>query len=286
MPLLHAGDAVGLIACSDGLRPQHRAQVEKVIGVLRSLGLRPIGATTIYREPGTPFSGPPARRAAELMRLLRTPGVKAVFDLSGGDSANQILPYLNYDAIARARVPFVGISDLSVINNAIFAQTGLPAFHYRIANLAGSHAAQQKQFFAHRFMNKPTASSFSYRWLRGNFMKGTVIGGNIRCLLKLAGTPYFPEARGRILFLEALGGGPARMASLLAQLDQLSVFKKCAGVLLGTFTEMQEKQRTPPIEELVLSITRREQLPVAKTEQLGHGEDAGCLPIGLPITLP
>ncbi len=27
-------------------------------------------------------------------------------------------------------------------------------------------------------------------------MEGIVVGGNIRCLLKLAGTPYWPDMRG------------------------------------------------------------------------------------------
>ena len=75
-------------------------------------------------------------------------------------------------------------------------------------------------------------------------MEGILLGGNLRCFLKLAGTPYFPDLDGKLLFLESLGGGPELIASLLAQLSQLGVFQKIAGLLLGTFTELS---KNPPI---------------------------------------
>ncbi|RYM00027.1 hypothetical protein EWH99_12780 [Sporolactobacillus sp. THM7-7] len=139
MNLLNNGDTVGLIACSDGLRPEEKPKIEYIEQTLGSLGLKTNKAYTIFQKKGTPFSGSPRERAAELMRLLIEPEVRAVFDVSGGDSANQILPLLDYDVIRSAKTPFIGISDLSVINNAIYARTGMPAFHYRIKNLAGPY---------------------------------------------------------------------------------------------------------------------------------------------------
>ncbi|TGA96449.1 LD-carboxypeptidase [Sporolactobacillus shoreae] len=285
MILLKKGDTVGLTSCSDGLRPEEEPIVGKVIHTLTSLGLRVKTAETIFQQNDKPFSGSPAHRASELMRFFNDPDVKMIFDLSGGDSANQILPCLDFAAIRTSQAMFTGISDLSVVNNAIFARSEKPSCHYRIKNLAGLFAAEQKKFFEDYIMGEPAPSPFTYRWLRGHDMKGIVIGGNIRCFLKLAGTRFFPDTEGKIIFLEALGGGAARMASLLAQLDQLSVFRKCRGVLLGTFSEMQKKELKPSIEQLVLEITEKYDVPVAKTEQLGHGGDARCILIGSPLSL-
>jgi muramoyltetrapeptide carboxypeptidase LdcA involved in peptidoglycan recycling len=285
MPLLKSGDTVGLISCSDGLQVKDHTSLIEIERRLTRLGLKTVTAKTIFRDVHSPFSGSPQERASELTRLFHDPDIRAVFDVSGGDSANQILPFLNFDDIRSAGVPFVGISDLSVLNNAIFTRTGIPAYHYRIKNLAGAFAEEQTELFTRAFMKDDPVPTFKIQWLRGKQMNGIVIGGNIRCFLKLAGTSCFPDPSGKIVFLEALGGGPARMASLLAQLDQLSVFAKCSGVLLGTFSAMQAKKMEPSIEQLVLEITERYQLPVAKTEQLGHGEDAHCLPIGLSLCL-
>lgn len=284
MQILKKGDAVGLISCSDGLRKEDRRMFERIERTLNGFGLSVKKAKTIFQQDGTPFSGPAGLRAAELMRLYSDHEVKAIFDVSGGDSANQILPLLDFARIGRAGTPFIGISDLSVINNAIYAKTGLTAFHYRIKNLAGLYAHTQSAYFQKAFMSDAPMPPLDYRWLRGDRMRGTVIGGNTRCFLKLAGTCYMPDPTEKIIFLESLGGGPARTASLLAQLNQLDVFHTCAGVLLGTFTQMQAEQRTPDVESLVLEITKAYHVPIAKTEQLGHGEDARCLPIGSAVT--
>ncbi|MCO7175323.1 S66 peptidase family protein [Sporolactobacillus kofuensis] len=284
MPLLRMGDTVGLISCSDGLYPEEQSAIISIEQTLNSLGLKVMKATTLYRSTRSPFSGTHQERAAELMCLVNNAEIKAIFDISGGDSANQILNDLNFEQIRESNSPFIGMSDLSVINNAIYAQTGKSSYHYRVKNLAGNFP-QAQQVFTHAFMEDHDAPSFQYRWLRGQEMSGTIIGGNIRCFLKLAGTPYFPDPTNKILFLEALGGGSARMASLLAQLDQLAVFQQCSGVLLGTFSSMQAKHDQPSIEQLVLEVTDRYHLPVAKTEQLGHREDAHCLPIGASIRL-
>ncbi|MDN3956118.1 LD-carboxypeptidase [Sporolactobacillus laevolacticus] len=285
MALLQNGDSIGLISCSDGLRHDDVRVIHKIEQVLENLGITVVKAATLFRDDASPFSGSPQMRASELMRLFHQSEVKAIFDVSGGDSANQILPFLDFDAIRRAATPYIGISDLSVINNAINTCASVPSHHYRIKNLAGHFADSQTELFQRYFMEDEHDLTFEYRWLRGQQMNGVVIGGNIRCFLKLAGTRYFPDPTDKIIFLEALGGGPARMASLLAQMDQLSVFSKCAGVLLGTFSEMQKKELTPSIEALVFETTEKYNVPIAKTEQLGHGEDAHILPIGVPIVL-
>ena len=41
------------------------------------------------------------------------------------------------------------------------------------------------------------------KFLQGSKMQGIVVGGNIRCLLKLAGTEYWPDMNGKILLLES-----------------------------------------------------------------------------------
>ena len=61
-------------------------------------------------------------------------------------------------------------------------------------------------------------------------MEGIVVGGNIRCLLKLAGTEYWPNMDGKILFLEAYGGEVSQIAALFTQLEQMGVFKQVEGI--------------------------------------------------------
>ena len=124
----------------------------------------------------------------------------------------------------------------------------------------------------------------SYHFLQGKRLEGILIGGNIRCLLKLAGTEYWPDMKGKVLLLEALGGDVPKMAAYLSQLNQLHVFEQINGILLGTFTEMEKNGSTPSMEELVVNYTAGS-LPIAKTQEIGHGKDAKAVLIGEKIRL-
>jgi len=88
---------------------------------------------------------------------------------------------------------------------------------------------------------------FTYQFVQKESMQGVVVGGNIRCLLKLAGTEYFPDIQGKILLLEARSGQVPQMVTYLNQLKQMGVFDKVSGILLGTFTEMDSKGCKPDI---------------------------------------
>ena len=120
---------------------------------------------------------------------------------------------------------------------------------------------------------------FPYRFIQGTEMEGIVIGGNIRCLLKLAGTDYFPNCHDRILLLESLSGGMSRITAYFSQLQQMGVFERCAGILLGTFTQL-EKENGIDAAPILLQRFVRSDLPIAKTQQIGHGVDSKAIMIG------
>ncbi|CAM3194879.1 S66 peptidase family protein [Sporolactobacillus spathodeae] len=280
MRFLKKGDAVGLISCSDGWNSSDKPSLDYIVRVLSSLGLNVRIAETIFQLKNTPFSGSPIQRATELMKLFRDPEIRMIFDVSGGDSANQILPYLDYAAIQQSQAVFCGISDLTVVTNSLYSQCGHRSIHYRIKNLTGDCAAEQLNWFKAAFMKDGSIPAIDYHWLRGSQMSGVLIGGNLRCALKLAATRYFPDPTDKIILLESLGGGAARTATLLAQLDQADVFSKCSGILLGTFTTMEQSGAQPSVRKQILGITAPYQLPVAETSQIGHGEDAYGIEIG------
>ena len=110
-------------------------------------------------------------------------------------------------------------------------------------------------------------------------MKGILVGGNIRCLLKLAGTEYWPDMHGKILLLESLGGLVPQMTTYLNQLKQIGVFDQINGILLGTFTKMEEEKAVPSMVELVKRYAGIE-LPIARTDEIGHRTNAKGIVIG------
>ena len=53
--------------------------------------------------------------------------------------------------------------------------------------------------------------NINYKFIQQDKMHGIVVGGNIRCFLKLAGTEYMPDMENKILFLESLNGDVAKI---------------------------------------------------------------------------
>ena len=89
----------------------------------------------------------------------------------------------------------------------------------------------------------------------------------------------------KVLFLESMGGEAGLMSAFLNQLKQLGAFDKIQGFILGTFSKMQEYYISPTIEELVVKIINTPDLPIAKTEEIGHRANSKCIVIGKNIIL-
>ena len=261
---MNIGDKVGIVACSNGLAVSQREKIDQLCDTLMGIGLIPILSKHLFAGE-TAFSGSGKERAESLMDFYRNEEIKAIFDVSGGDMANEVLEYLDFDVISKSDKMFWGYSDLTTILNVIYQKTGKPSVLYQARNLIGR--------------KKDDLFDFSYEFVQGESMEGIVVGGNIRCLLKLAGTEYWPDMTGKILLLEAMSGTVPQMVTFLSQLKQLGVFQKVQGILLGTFTKMEAEECVPSIIDLV-KMYAGEKLPIAKTQEIGHGADSKAILIG------
>lgn len=269
---------VGITACSNGQQPEQQETIDRLIKILSQMGVECVLSEHLYAKDGV-FSGTAKERADDLMAFYEDSSIDAVYDLSGGDIANEVLGFLDYDMIAKSEKQFWGYSDLTTILNAIYAKTGRASVLYQVKHLVGDDGALRRECFR-RFVLEGGKDLFQiqYEFLQCQRMEGIVVGGNIRCLLKLAGTPYFPDMQGKILLLESLGGSAPQVAAQASQLAQMGFFDAVAGVLLGTFTRLEAEGRWAPFELLASKI--RPDLPVARTLEVGHGEDAKAVIIG------
>lgn len=284
MKRLTAGSRVGIVSCSNGLNQEKQEQMKQLEDTLKELGLMPVFSPYLYERKNDVRSGTGRERAEALMAFFRDESIEAVFDVSGGDVAVEVIPYLDFAVIAKSHTLFWGYSDLSTIVNAIYEKTGIPACLYQVRNLVRAGRKQQTGWFRNYLQGGGELFDFSYQFLRGDTMEGVVVGGNTRCLLKLAGTPFWPDMAGKILFLEGFTGKVPQLVSFFNQLKIMGVFEQIQGILLGTFTEMDSEQCSPTAAELILELTQ-DSLPIAQTEEIGHGADAKCLRIGYRIKL-
>lgn len=281
---MEQGTKVGIVCCSNGQKREYCENVKCLEDTLFGMGLQPVFSDYIYEKEGI-FSGTAKERAGALMDFYMDDGIEEIFDISGGDVANGILPYLDYEIIANSKKRFWGYSDLTTVLNAIYAKTGKASVLYQIKNLVYDHGSRQIADFQDLVKKRGTALfDMEYSFIQQKEMHGIVVGGNIRCFLKLSGTEYMPDLRDKILLLESLSGTVPQMETYLCQLEQLGAFDKVAGVLLGTFTQMEAEKCKPAIEELVQRFVGGD-MPVAVTKEIGHGTNAKAVMIGETLYL-
>lgn len=282
--MLKYGDKIGIVCCSDGQKHYYAEKLKCLETTLRNMGLQPVFSNYIYEKENI-FSGTVKERGDALMEFYKDDLIKSIFDISGGDVANGILPYLDYDIISDSSKMFWGYSDLTTVLNAIYKKTGKASVLYQIRNLIYDCKEVQIADFRNTVLqNEADLFQWEYEFIQQREMHGVVVGGNIRCFLKLAGTEYMPDLKGKILLLESYSGTVAKMETYLCQLQQLGAFDKVAGILLGTFTEMEAEKCTPGIEELV-KRTAGENMPIAVTKKIGHGTDSKGIVIGRELEL-
>lgn len=298
---------IGIVCCSNGMKPSYEKKLYILEETLKELGFESVFSSCIYAESvkeadgNVPYivSAPAKKRAQALMELYMNDEITDIFDISGGDLANGILPYLDYEVIAKSSKCFWGYSDLTTVLNAIYTKTGKISGLYQVRHLISEYKEQHMKDLQNMYEESKEENSlyqFAYQFVQGQSMEGVVIGGNIRCFLKLAGTPYMPDFTGKILLLESRSGSISQMETFLSQLEQLGAFDKTAGILLGTFTQL-EKEREQYFKENVFDRTYyptmsdllrkyvREDVPIAVTSQIGHGQDSKAVRIGAYYSL-
>lgn len=268
---------VAMVACSNGQSREYENQNIELVRFFENHSIDVVRSACIYEKDGI-FPGTIAERAGELMKMFSDDSIDEIYDISGGDIANQILEHLDYERIRNSRATFWGYSDLTTIINAIFTMTGKSSILYQVKNMVWGDCIEEQRT---RFVEGSNLFNPKFEFICGDKIDGIVVGGNIRCFLKLAGTKYFPDLDGKVLLLEALGGDVPQISTYLAWLKQLGAFERINGILLGTFTTLEKNGGD--VCKLVKEYAGN--LPIAKTNEIGHGNDSKAIVIGQHIML-
>ena len=169
MSILNKNDKIAIVACSNGQPIANKFKIDNLLELLKKLSLNPICSNYIY-ENTSPFNGAAKDKGKAFMDLYRNNEIKAIFDISGGDLANEVLDYLDYDYISKNPKPFFGYSDLTTVLNAIYSQSNNPVYLYQIRNLISSDSENQISNFTNSLLNnEDDLFKFSYNYIFNHF---------------------------------------------------------------------------------------------------------------------
>ena len=288
---LREGATVALIAPGS---PISEEKILKSLANLTALGFK-IKEGEHWRARQGYLAGTDEQRVADLHRAFLDPEVEAVWCARGGYGGSRLLPMLDYDLIRRHPKVFIGYSDITALHLAIHQKTGLVTFHGPVA--ASDYPDTTLKHLKSVLFNRDVPYSISVPGegevlpgeefrpfvIRPGRAKGALTGGNLALLSALAGTPYTPSFRDKIVFIEDIGEQPYRLDRMLTQLLQATDLAKAAGIALGVFTDCQPKGDAP---SLSLPDTVRDRLghlgiPVAYGFPFGHIAHQATLPYGI-----
>ncbi len=286
---LASGQTIGLLAPSSGLPDTEKLPI--AVGYLESLGYKVTAAESCLARYGY-LAGPDALRAGDINRFFADDTVDAILCVRGGYGASRILGSLDYDVIRANPKVFSGYSDITALHSAFREKANLVTFHGLMA--VSDMAREENDAFSAasfwRAVGDPAPigpvlnpEGFPRETLVPGRAKGPLIGGNLSLLISLMGTPYAYDFDGAILFMEEIDESRYAVDRYLAQLKNAGVFDRCAGVLLGEFTDIttsdEEHSLTLPqvFEDLLGDIGK----PVLAGIRCGHCTPNLTLPFGV-----
>jgi muramoyltetrapeptide carboxypeptidase len=130
----------------------------------------------------------------------------------------------------------------------------------------------------------PIASGAIHQRATGSYaIKNAVLwGGNLAVLSSLLGTPFWPEVKGGILFLEDVGEHPYRIERMLTQLLHAGVLARQKAIVLGQFTEykLTPHDKGYKLQTVVNWLRSQLKIPVLTNLPFGHVPTKVLLPFG------
>lgn len=247
-------------------------------------------------QSSTRFAGDDATRIAAIQRACDSRADVALIS-RGGYGLTRILPDLPYAKIERAVASgthFVGISDFTALQLAVLAKKGTttwagPALCEGFG-VGGSTAELPDDIMEDCFQDLLSGQGEGTGWRQSkdaytqefSIPSATVWGGNLTILTSLMGTPYFPDVRGGVLFLEDISEHPYRVERMLTQLLHAGVLARQKAIVLGQFTgyKLSTHDKGFKLSTVLAWLRTQTKVPVLTNLPYGHVQTKVLLPVG------
>lgn len=240
-PRLAIGDTVGVVSPASTMSSDDGLEIAE--HWIRGMGLVPKFGPNAGGRWGY-LAGTDDQRAGDLNAAYADPDVKAVFAVRGGWGGARVLPLLDWSTIRANPKLLIGFSDTTALHLAFAARAGFPTIHGGNATSSWRKASWESLWRLAFAADTPTlggagieeATGRAGRTLTGGKASGRLIGGNLTILSTLMGTPWLPDMKGAVLFLEDVNESEYRVDRMFQQLSLAGVLDGLAGVVFGQCT--------------------------------------------------
>ena len=270
---------LGIAAPASGFE---RLRFDKGVALLQDFGLRVKLDARVFNKTGY-LAGSDEDRAALLTELFADDGIDAVMCARGGYGSMRLLPLLDLDTLARSPKPLIGFSDCTALFCALYAQGARNCWHGPVVTQLGDLSGESLGVFKAALRGEALAYETGHgRCLRAGHVAAPLFGGNLAVLTHMAGTPYFPDLSGHILFLEEQNEPLYKIDRMFTQLKLMGVLDSLNGIVLGEFLNCGEVKA---VHTRLLELLDGRDIPVLADFPAGHACNNVILPLGTVAVL-
>lgn len=291
---LKKGDEIRVIAPSISLSSIKEDIIQKSLEFLQSQGFK-ISFGKNAKEIDEFYSSSIESRLDDLHNAFLDKNVSAILTAKGGFNSNELLDKIDYDIISKNPKILCGYSDITALLNAIYAKTGLITYH-------GPHFSkfcieENRDYTLDNFYNcisnnqdfeiNPSLKSKSYSIIQKGKCRGSIIGGNLCTLNLLQGTPYMPDIKNKVIFIEddnIMGEFfPFEFNRNLQSLFQIKNADTIKGIVFGRFTK--DCKISESLIQKIIKDKISPDIPVIYNVDFGHIMPMITFPIGGDIEI-
>ena len=286
-PHLKVGDTIGLISPAGAV---DQKTVDEFTQILLKLGLKVKLGKHILDRYGY-LAGKDINRAADVNAMFADTSVQGIFTMAGGWGCNRILPLLDYNLIRQNPKIIMGFSDVTSLILAIYARSGIIAFHGPLATSTWNTFSVehvQRILFNGEAMILINLLSTPVETITSGKVRGRLVGGNLSLVTALVGSGYLPDWDKTILFVEEVREDVYRVDRMLTQLKLAGILDKIAGFIFGQCTKCSAGEDNEPsltLQEVLSDRIKPLGIPAWYGSMIGHIPDKFTLPLGVEVEI-
>lgn len=293
---INKGDTLGLI--SPSAASADRMQFTFAKEALEALGFKVRLGENLQNRRGH-LAGTDEERAKDLNDMFADQDVKGVICIRGGSGAARILPLIDYELIKQNPKPLLGYSDITALHCAIQVKTGLITFHG--PNGSGSWNSFNVKQFEQIFFDKTKVTykneqpkgddlvikANRIQTLKAGIAEGKIQGGNLTVLTSLSGTPYYPNFKDSILFIEDIGEDPYKIDRMMSTLRLNGTLGKINGFIFGQCSDCEPGggYGSLSVDQVMDDYILPLGIPAYTGAMIGHISKQFIIPVGAKVKM-
>ena len=236
------------------------------------------------------LAGSDEQRASDIHQMFTDKKIEMIVALKGGYGSGRLLDLLDYSLIKKNAKPLIGFSDTTALQLALWAKAGLISYTglspRRDITAKGVDSLIDTSFSLF-LAQKPLSIELHPMQNDTKDITATLVGGTLSLITELIGTPYCPNYRNTLLFIEDVGEEPYKIDRMLTQLRLSGILDKVKGLIWGNFYKcLSSDENDGTLEQVLADLhSRMPDLKIWTGLPYGHNDSRVILPIGGKVRL-